>query len=190
MNKATLIGIGVLLVGLCTAAPAKAQYCYVLPLPQAPDACNGGYYAQNVNGAWYGPNYYVYPPYPPFNGMVPGPPNCSAPARRAGAGFPLAVRRPSRGIPLRAARAISSCTRQSKAVNRQDAKSTKEDQEKRRIVLYLFLVFLGSSSVLAVQFFDPPPQFVRDRHFLPALIVKRHDPTLHPLSPRHRGGRR
>ncbi len=85
MNKATLIGIGVLLVGLCTAAPAKAQYCYVLPPPQAPDACNGGYYAQNSYGAWYGPNYYVYPPYPPFNGMVPGPPNCGA-GGGAGAG--------------------------------------------------------------------------------------------------------
>jgi hypothetical protein len=81
MNKATLIGIGVLLAGFCPAAHGQALpavqpgqcICY-LPIPQAPDAQGPGYYGQNWCGAWYGPNHCVYPPNPPFNGMVFGPP--------------------------------------------------------------------------------------------------------------------
>jgi hypothetical protein len=79
MNKATLLGLGLLLAGICPAAQAQAPavqpgqcICY-LPIPQAPDAQGPGYYAQNWCGAWYGPNHCVYPPYPPFNGMVPAP---------------------------------------------------------------------------------------------------------------------
>src|SRR5689334_6737792 len=72
MKHATLIGIAVLLTTLFAASPAKAQCCFIPP-PQAPDACGPGYYTQNYYGGWYGPGYALYPPFPPFNGMVPGP---------------------------------------------------------------------------------------------------------------------
>jgi hypothetical protein len=85
MHKATLIGLGVLLAGFgaataqAQAPPVQPGQCIMyLPIPQAPDALGPGYYAQNWCGAWYGPNYCVYPPYPPFNGMVPGPPVAQA----------------------------------------------------------------------------------------------------------------
>jgi hypothetical protein len=73
MKQATLIAIGVLLASFFAASPAKAQCCFG-PIPQAPDACGPGFYTQNYCGGWYGPGYALYPPFPPFNGMVPGPP--------------------------------------------------------------------------------------------------------------------
>ncbi|HEV3006226.1 MAG TPA: hypothetical protein VGX78_17285 [Pirellulales bacterium] len=73
MKKATLIAGGVLLAALFAASPAKAQWCYTMP-PPAPDACGPGFYCQNYCGQWYGPNYNVYPPFAPFNGMVFAPP--------------------------------------------------------------------------------------------------------------------
>jgi hypothetical protein len=81
MKKATLIACGVLLAGLFAASPAKAQCCFIPP-PTAPDACGPGYYCQNYCGQWYGPNYNVYPPFQPFNGMV------FAPANNTQARFP------------------------------------------------------------------------------------------------------
>jgi hypothetical protein len=44
-----------------------------MPFPQNPDACGPGFYVVNGCGAWYGPNYWIKPPYPPFNGILPGP---------------------------------------------------------------------------------------------------------------------
>ena len=72
MKKATLIGFGVMLALLATGSSANAQYCY-RPVPTAPDMIGTGFYSQNCCGAWCGPNYYVYPPFPPFNGMILGP---------------------------------------------------------------------------------------------------------------------
>jgi hypothetical protein len=42
--------------------------------------CRPGHYGPNYYGLYYGPNYCVYPPFPPYNGMLPGPSN------QAGAG--------------------------------------------------------------------------------------------------------
>jgi hypothetical protein len=36
---------------------------------------NPGYYYQNCYGVIYGPNYFVRPPFPPYQGAIPGPPN-------------------------------------------------------------------------------------------------------------------
>jgi hypothetical protein len=66
------------IVGLAlgaTLAQAQPQCgCYYPPIPQAPDACGPGYYWTSVCGLTYGPGYCLTPPYPPFQGMVPGPP--------------------------------------------------------------------------------------------------------------------
>jgi hypothetical protein len=56
------------------AAQAPAQCCYIAP-PQAPDMRNPGVYYSNPYGVVYGPNYYVQPCFPPFQGMLLGPPN-------------------------------------------------------------------------------------------------------------------
>jgi hypothetical protein len=42
------------------------------PFPQNPDACGPGWYNMGHCGMVYGPNYYVVPPWLPFNGMLPG----------------------------------------------------------------------------------------------------------------------
>jgi hypothetical protein len=83
MKKATVICCGVLLCALFAASSAKAQ-CIVIPAAPAPDMCGPGFYAQNCCGAWYGPNYCVYPPFPPFNGMIWARP---APATPGGPGY-------------------------------------------------------------------------------------------------------
>lgn len=66
------------IVGLALGATlAQAQPncgCYYPPIPQAPDACGPGFYWTSVCGLTYGPAYCLTPPYPPFQGMVPGPP--------------------------------------------------------------------------------------------------------------------
>ena len=63
------------LLGIALAASiASAQtYCspvFHVPLRPAPDACGPGYYAANANGMVYGPNYWVRPPWEPFNGPM------------------------------------------------------------------------------------------------------------------------
>ena len=70
--KATILTLGVLLGALAVAAPARAQYCCTPYVPQGPVPI--GWYQQNDYGQWYGPNYYLAPPYPPFQGMVFAPP--------------------------------------------------------------------------------------------------------------------
>ena len=88
--KTLLTTLGVLLLFGCGASAARAQCWYPyqahfsypypvpctpnscpIPPPPAPDACGPGYYVVNCCGQVYGPNYYVYPPFPPFQGMVP-----------------------------------------------------------------------------------------------------------------------
>jgi hypothetical protein len=79
-------------LALC-ASLAQAQPncgCYYPPIPQAPDMCNPGYYWTSICGMNYGPSHCVYPPYPPFQGMVPGPPpQRGGPGGVAGPGGPL-----------------------------------------------------------------------------------------------------
>ena len=73
--KATLACLG-LLVAVGIAAPAAhAQYYPYQTYPPrvAPDMCGPGYYCTN-GCTWYGPSYCVYPPFAPFNGMLPKPP--------------------------------------------------------------------------------------------------------------------
>lgn len=80
--KATLATLGALVPLACLPASLAAQCtpCYVcspalcVPLPVAPSLCNTpGFYVQYPDGTVYGPNYYLRPPYPPFNGILPGP---------------------------------------------------------------------------------------------------------------------
>jgi hypothetical protein len=69
------------------AALAQAEPncgCYFPPIPQAPDACGPGCYWTSIGGLTYGPAYYLHSPYPPFQGMVPGPP----PGRGGPGGYP------------------------------------------------------------------------------------------------------
>jgi hypothetical protein len=55
-----------------------------MPIPQNPDACGPGFYVVNGCGAWYGPNYWIKPPYAPFNGILPGPQGQCIQAAQAG----------------------------------------------------------------------------------------------------------
>jgi hypothetical protein len=87
MKQATLIGIGVLLASFCAASPAKAQCCFIPP-PPAPDACGAGSYNQNPYGGWNGGGYGLYPPFPPFNGMLLGPPGMGQGGSNGQARFP------------------------------------------------------------------------------------------------------
>jgi hypothetical protein len=79
----TLGAVALALLG-CTHSAAQAQYyngpqapypyqqpCGVMRV--APDMCGGYFYCTN-GCTWYGPSYNVYPPFPPFNGMLPKPP--------------------------------------------------------------------------------------------------------------------
>jgi hypothetical protein len=72
--KATRLTLAALLVTAAVATMAHAQQPnpYFCPyIRQAPDACGPGYYSSNYWGGVYGPNYNVYPPFPPFNGLRP-----------------------------------------------------------------------------------------------------------------------
>lgn len=84
--RATLPWLGVLLV-VALAAPAASAQCYVPYIPKAPDACGPGNFGPNWNGLYYGPNYCVYPPFPPYNGMLPGPSGAAGAAGAAGGAF-------------------------------------------------------------------------------------------------------
>lgn len=62
---------------LC-ASHASAQ-CYYIAPPHAPDMRNPGFYYSNCYGVIYGPNYYVRPNFPPYQGVIPGPPRGKQP---------------------------------------------------------------------------------------------------------------
>jgi len=81
--KATVPWLGALLVAAAAASTTWAagpccpwpmtpdpRYPYI---PRAPDLCGPGWYCSNPCGMVYGPNYCIYPPFPPFNGLLPGP---------------------------------------------------------------------------------------------------------------------
>jgi hypothetical protein len=73
------------------ASLAQAQVyggCYYPPIPQAPDMCGPGYFWTSTCGLTYGPSHCVRPPYPPFQGMVPGPPPPRCGPGGPGAGGP------------------------------------------------------------------------------------------------------
>ncbi len=75
--KATLTCLATLL-GLTIAAPAAragGPGC----TPHAPDACGPGYYNAGPCGMVYGPNYCLYPCFPPWQGAVFGPKLCLGP---------------------------------------------------------------------------------------------------------------
>ena len=55
-----------------------------MPYPQNPDACGPGFYVVNGCGAVYGPNYWLRPCCPPFNGILPSLKPC--PEKQAGYG--------------------------------------------------------------------------------------------------------
>lgn len=65
---ATLLALH-LLAGL-----ASAQWCGHYPVPCAPNFQNTlPYYYTTKYCMTYGPNYYVYPPFAPYQGVLPGP---------------------------------------------------------------------------------------------------------------------
>lgn len=73
MRRFTL-ALAVLLAAGAGTALAQAPYYFppCMPnIPQAPNACGPGYYNVNSQGGVYGPNYNVYPNFPPFNGFRP-----------------------------------------------------------------------------------------------------------------------
>jgi hypothetical protein len=72
--KATVTGLGALVVVLALCGGARADQPYSFAYGnrlQAADACGPGFIYYNYNGAPYGPNYSIRPPWPPFNGMLP-----------------------------------------------------------------------------------------------------------------------
>ena len=69
--KATLPWLGAALVAVLAAPAAHAQYFGRPCAPQAPDAYGPGFYAPNMYGQWYGPNYSLYPGFAPYNGERP-----------------------------------------------------------------------------------------------------------------------
>jgi hypothetical protein len=85
--RATLPWLGVLL-GVAFLAPSAHAQCYVPYIPKAPDACGPGHYGPNWNGLYYGPNYCLFPPFPPYQGELLGPAGCPAgnPGAPAGPG--------------------------------------------------------------------------------------------------------
>jgi hypothetical protein len=92
--RATSPWLGVLLVVFLAAPAAKAQ-CFVPYIPKAPDACGPGNYGTNWAGLYYGPNYCLFPPFPPYNGELPG--YCGKPGATGAAGLPAGWRP---GMPL------------------------------------------------------------------------------------------
>jgi hypothetical protein len=68
------LSLAALLAGALSASTASAQCYPCIPPPCAPNACGPGNYCQNWCGMTYGPGYNLYPPFPPFQGMIPGPP--------------------------------------------------------------------------------------------------------------------
>jgi len=61
--------------GMVAQAQAQRYACSPAlqrPLGQAPDACGPGFYYIDCYGTLWGPNYCLYPCFPPFQGFVPG----------------------------------------------------------------------------------------------------------------------
>jgi hypothetical protein len=84
--KASLarLAVATLVLAALNAPSAFAQYTSLpqalypdyqagCPARFAPDMCGGYFYCTN-GCTWFGPSYYVYPPFPPVNGIGPPPP--------------------------------------------------------------------------------------------------------------------
>jgi hypothetical protein len=82
--RATIRCLGALFVAAATASAASAwDSCFPLPCGPwygyephgvAPDACRyPGSYCTNAYGGVYGPNYNIYPPFAPWQGLLPAP---------------------------------------------------------------------------------------------------------------------
>jgi hypothetical protein len=84
--KATVCRLAALLALALAPSLARAQCCYYTPIPRAPDMCGPGLYNTNCYTA-YGPLWCVRPPFPPYNGVVPGP--AQRPGGPGGPGSPL-----------------------------------------------------------------------------------------------------
>ncbi|MSR30068.1 MAG: hypothetical protein EXR99_01055 [Gemmataceae bacterium] len=69
-------------------APNPNAPKWVLVIPMAQGTAGNGFYYANCNGMVYGPNYYLRPPFPPFNGLLPEMNNCNKPAGFPGMSFP------------------------------------------------------------------------------------------------------
>ena len=74
--RAILTWGGGLLAGLLFTSVSFGQY-YVTPVAktpyrQAPDMTGPGFYYVDACGIVWGPNHCVYPPFPPFQGCLPG----------------------------------------------------------------------------------------------------------------------
>jgi hypothetical protein len=89
----SLLPLFTALLGMALVASSAAAQVPSIPPPPAPDMCNGGFYSQNYSGTVYGPNYYVQPGFPPFQGMLLGPRGAAAAGLPVGGslGFPSHV---------------------------------------------------------------------------------------------------
>src|SRR5262245_14739179 len=78
---------GAILALALAASTASAQYPhYPVCPPPAPDAYGPYFYAFNENCALYGPNYWLRPPFEPFQGMLLGPSSPGCPGYTAAGG--------------------------------------------------------------------------------------------------------
>jgi hypothetical protein len=87
------------LLALLLATPLVSAYTwgspiYCRPYYPAPDACGPGWYVVNPWGMVYGPNYYVYPPFPPVGGCSPANYYTARAQAQAPAGYPILPGRP------------------------------------------------------------------------------------------------
>src|SRR5262245_50911525 len=87
LMRTTLPWLGALVAATLLAPAARAQCCYYPP-PQAPDACGPGLSYTDNRGCTYCGIHCVYPPFPPFNGMVCGPNNQGGAGGPGGPGGP------------------------------------------------------------------------------------------------------
>ncbi len=68
--RATAYGAAAVFAALLCVETTSAQWQPAPWIPRAPDATGPGYYRADCLGQWFGPNYNLYPPFPPFNGMI------------------------------------------------------------------------------------------------------------------------
>jgi hypothetical protein len=110
MKKTACWLAALLSVGLSAShAHAQIRVQYPPPWPPqprlpVPDACGPGFYVFCPDGSYLGPNYYLRPPFEPFNGMRPqnckGPPMQGIPGQYgAGPGGPALPAVPGMGGP-------------------------------------------------------------------------------------------
>ena len=75
MRTIVRCGGGLLAAALFTSVSFGYTWVYSVnkcPVLPAPDLCGPGWYNVGPCGMVYGPNHYVYPPFAPFQGVLPG----------------------------------------------------------------------------------------------------------------------